>query len=131
LPCVSLAGIPAAPTCRAPADPKQPQPPCTIPPLFTFDDLANPSGLAVGLHAPADANMEFLLAMLSPATMQLLSTRNGKLPLKDDLAGALIDDLSAFLQSWTVRRDLLKSGPGDRDFVVEIDNDGYGHLRFG
>jgi hypothetical protein len=32
---------------------------------------------------------------------------------------------------WTARRDLLESGPADNDFVVEIDDDGLAHLRFG
>jgi len=33
--------------------------------------------------------------------------------------------------SWHPVPDLLASGPGDRDFVAEIDNDGSTHLRFG
>jgi len=33
--------------------------------------------------------------------------------------------------SWHPSFDLLSSGPDDRAFVVEIDNDGYAHLRFG
>ncbi len=32
---------------------------------------------------------------------------------------------------WTVRRDLLGSGPGDRHVVAELDDDGALHLRFG
>jgi predicted phage baseplate assembly protein len=32
---------------------------------------------------------------------------------------------------WTVRRDLLGSGPGDRHVVVEVDDDGVAHVRFG
>lgn len=32
---------------------------------------------------------------------------------------------------WTPRFDLLANGPEDRVFVVEIDNEGYAHLRFG
>lgn len=32
---------------------------------------------------------------------------------------------------WTPRRDLLESGAADPGFVVEIDNDGIAHLRFG
>ena len=32
---------------------------------------------------------------------------------------------------WHPRFDLLESGPDDTDFVVEMDNDGYAHLRFG
>ena len=32
---------------------------------------------------------------------------------------------------WTVQPDLLESEPDDLNFVVEMDNDGYAHLRFG
>jgi hypothetical protein len=32
---------------------------------------------------------------------------------------------------WSPKADLLESGPGDPGFVVEMDNDGYAHLRFG
>lgn len=35
------------------------------------------------------------------------------------------------LTTWQPRFDLLASGPLDWDFVVEIDNDGCSHLRFG
>jgi hypothetical protein len=34
-------------------------------------------------------------------------------------------------EQWSARYDLIESGPGDRQFVVEIDNDGIAHLRFG
>ena len=33
--------------------------------------------------------------------------------------------------AWVPRRDLLGSGPADRHFVAEVDNDGVTHLRFG
>lgn len=33
--------------------------------------------------------------------------------------------------TWTPLYDLLESGPDDNHFVVEMDNDGYAHLRFG
>jgi Baseplate J-like protein len=33
--------------------------------------------------------------------------------------------------AWTVKPDLLESQSGDDDFVVEMDNDGFAHLRFG
>ena len=39
----------------------------------------------------------------------------------------LTHDLNALLQTWTVVRDLLECGPSDLNFVVEIDNDGFGH----
>jgi hypothetical protein len=32
---------------------------------------------------------------------------------------------------WTPVPDLISSQPGDAHFVVEVDNDGFGHLRFG
>lgn len=32
---------------------------------------------------------------------------------------------------WKAQRDLLASGPRDNHFVVEMDNDGFAHLRFG
>lgn len=33
--------------------------------------------------------------------------------------------------SWTAQPDLLESGPDDAHFVVEVDDGGYAHLRFG
>jgi predicted phage baseplate assembly protein len=99
--------------------------------LFTFDDVANPSGLAVSLHPPANANAQFLLAQLNPATRQALTAWDGSLPLPSALTQSLINDLNSLVQTWTIRRDLLESGPDALDFVVEMDNDGYGHLRFG
>ena len=131
LPWISLSSIPPAAGCAGIADSKQPQPPCEIPPLFIFDDFADPTGLAKSLHPPATANAQFLLAQLSPKTRQDLAAWDGSVPLKDSLAGELKADMNALLETWTVRRDLLESGPGDLDFVVEMDNDGFGHIRFG
>jgi hypothetical protein len=131
LPWISLTSIPPAPTCIGPADPAQPLPQCEIPALFTFDDLADPTGLAKNLHPATNANAQFLLAQLSLSTQQALVAWDGSLPLKPALAASLITDLNTLLQTWSVKRDLLESGPSDSDFVVEMDNDGYGHLRFG
>ena len=130
LPQVVLTSIPPAPECPAAADP-QPQPPCVMTSLFTFDDLANPTGLAASLHPPANANAQFLLAQLSPATRQALTAWDGSFPLPSALSESLIGDLTSLLQTWTIQRDLLESGPDDLDFVVEMDNNGYGNLRFG
>ena len=47
------------------------------------------------------------------------------------LAQALLKDLNALLESWLPVADLLESGAGDFSFVVEMDDDGHGHLRFG
>ncbi len=35
------------------------------------------------------------------------------------------------VSTWSPKGDLLESGSDDADFVVEVDNDGYAHLRFG
>jgi hypothetical protein len=131
LPWISLTSIPPAPTCVGTADPTQPPPPCEIPALFTFDDLADPTGLAKSLHPPANPNAQFLLAQLKPLTQQELAAWDGSFPLPAKLVGDLATDLNALLQTWSVKRDLLESGPGDLDFVVEVDNDNCGHLRFG
>ncbi|MES2311567.1 MAG: putative baseplate assembly protein [Pseudomonadota bacterium] len=57
------------------------------------------------------------------------------LPQLDIYGGALGDVLvsgtPAALWHWESRQDLLESGPDDRQFVVEIDDDGAAHLRFG
>jgi hypothetical protein len=131
LPCISLTSIPPAPACAGGTNPTQPQPPCVMQSLFTFDDVADPSGLATSLHPPANANSQFLLAQLSPATQQALTAWNGSLPLPPTLVPDLTNDLTALLQTWSVQRDLLESGPNDLEFVVEMDNNGYGHVRFG
>ncbi|HLI91429.1 MAG TPA: putative baseplate assembly protein [Ktedonobacteraceae bacterium] len=41
------------------------------------------------------------------------------------------DKVAPVEKTWTVQPDLLESGPDDDDFVVEMDNDGFAHLRFG
>lgn len=43
----------------------------------------------------------------------------------------LPDELQPTQQTWEPRRDLLASGPTDRHFAVEMDNERRAHLRFG
>lgn len=76
-------------------------------------------------------NAQFLAGLLSPATRQSLTAWDGSSPLLASLRAALINDLSQLLQTWLPKSDLLESGPNDLSFVVEMDNDGYAHLRFG
>ncbi len=120
LPAISLASIPPSPGFAA-----------SIPPLFTFDDVADPTGLAARLKAAADVPSQYLLAQLSAATRQALTAWDGTSPLPAPLRTALIADLTALFATWLPKSDLLQSGPSDRAFVVEMDDDGYGHLRFG
>jgi hypothetical protein len=131
LPSVTLAAIPPAPACPDSAGSTQPQPTCEIQPLFTFDDLSDPTGLAKALHQDSDTASQFLLSQLQPSTRQKLLAWDNSKPLPDELRKGIILDLNALLQAWSARRDLLESTPDAQDFVVELDNDGFGHLRFG
>jgi hypothetical protein len=47
------------------------------------------------------------------------------------LTGAQETSLGTTRELWLPQQDLLSSGPDDRHFVAEIDDDGYAHLRFG
>jgi hypothetical protein len=129
VPDITLASIPPGPGC--PPSTLQPPPTCQIPPLFTFADLADPTGLAGRLVSPADLTTQFLYSMLSAATKQSLASYTPGTPLPSTLHDELLADLGAMLQTWLPVRDLFESGPGDDSFVVEMDNDDHGHLRFG
>jgi hypothetical protein len=150
LPCISLVSIPPAPDCsNAPAitavtpasslldleaadNTPPPRPPCVIDPLFTFDDLADPTALAKRLKSTTpDPATSFLLAQLSPTIVPLLQAWDGASTIPDNLRAALLGDLNGMLETWSPLTDLLESGPDDRVFVAEIDNQGYAHLRFG
>ena len=128
---IQLKSIPPAPDCAPSSDPSQPPPACQIPPLFTFDDLTDPTGLAKALRAHADTRTQFLLGKLSTATQTLLIAWDGQSALSDELRAALITDLSAAVEVWFPLQDLLESGPDDASFVVEMNNDGMAQLRFG
>jgi hypothetical protein len=129
LPWISLKSIPPAPACADPLP--EPQPPCEAQPLFSFADLDDPRSLAESLQHPATASRQALLAQLSSSTQQQLAAWDGSFPLPDPLLSALLGDLNGLVQTWTPKLDLLESLPNDRDFVVEVDNNGFGHLRFG
>jgi hypothetical protein len=73
-------------------------------------------------HAPL-THREPLSGEAVPASQSLTQNLRAATP-----ALSLLDDAGA---SWRVRQDLIGSGPDDRDVVVEIDNDGIAHLRFG
>jgi hypothetical protein len=124
LPNIILASIPAAPAAPTGSS-------YCVPPLFTFDDLNDPSSLAMRLKQAADVVSQFLKAQLSPGTRTELVAWNGGLPLPVQLRTDLLKDLNATLASWFPVADLLESGASDFSFVVEMDNDGQGHLRFG
>lgn len=130
LPRISLVSIPPAPNCPEP-NPSPCQIACQIPPLFTFEDLADLTALAGKLKTATDPATKFLDARLSTDTKRSLANWDGIGPLPPGLDSSLVTDLTALLETWHPKRDLLESGPDDSDFVVEVDNDGYAHLRFG
>ena len=66
------------------------------------------------------------------ASAALLRDERGAQPQVWLDASAAADDLvSPPHASWSARADLLDSGPEDRHFVAEVDDDGRAHLRFG
>jgi hypothetical protein len=147
LPWISLVSSPPGPDCSE-AVPKvievadqlaaekpggpAPQAPCRIDPLFTFDDLTDPTALARRLKSSApDSATKFLLARLSSSTVDELQQWDGTSTLQDPLGASLLQDLNAMLETWLPLPDLLESSAGDRVFVAEIDNQGFAHLRFG
>jgi hypothetical protein len=126
LPCITLQGIPPAPTCEG-GDIAS----CQIPALFAFSDLEDPRSLAAILKQAAGPNARYLVTRLCPATAKALADWDGTSPLPLGLRAMLIADLTILLEQWLPERDLLESGPDDARFVVEIDDDGRPHVRFG
>jgi hypothetical protein len=70
------------------------------------------------------------LVFFDPAAVATLPAARA---LTQDVRAAIpaIELTAGMAARWTAVRDLLSSGPDDRSLVVEIDNDGVAHLRFG
>jgi hypothetical protein len=100
-------------------------------PLYRLADLLDPVSLVSTLRDPANPIASQLRARFSQETLQLLDQPPEGDTIPAALQQALIDELTGLLQTWSVQPDLLGSQPDDRYFVVEVDNDGRGHLRFG
>jgi hypothetical protein len=96
-------------------------------PLFNFSDLDNPARLGKKLVDASDPSFGYLRKHLSPKTLRLLR--------KADPAGPpleqVVAELKGVVRHWIPRPDLLHSQGEDFHYVVEIDNDGFAHLRFG
>jgi hypothetical protein len=120
LPNITLSSIPPAPADSS-----------CIPPLFAFDNLNAPTSLALRIKQRTDLPAQYLSTLLSASTRTLLADWNGIDPLPVNTAAALTADLNALLERWMPAGDLRESGANDSSFVVEMDNGGLGHLRFG
>lgn len=111
--------------------PPMPSCPCQVPSLFTFADLDDPTSLLKKLAKRGDLQAELLFGQLSANTRLLLSDFDPSKPPDPVLVTALLGDLNALLETWVAKADLLESGPDDNNFVVEMDDEGYAHIRFG
>jgi hypothetical protein len=96
-------------------------------PLFELGDLTNPSGRI----ERAGRKPPFGGLSLSRNTRTLLAERPEGAAPSDELRAAFLADLRAMLRQWEPRYDLIESGGEDRQFVVETDDEGVAHLRFG
>ena len=67
----------------------------------------------------------------TPAIRLLIQDPRQAVPQVLDMVSTPDPTSHAAPQHWHVRRDLLESSAQDYDFVVEMDNDSYAHLRFG
>jgi hypothetical protein len=108
-PAISLKGIPAGPDGATPLF--RPQDLAAQP-----DDAQDPAAVANRLRTLGD-----------PGAVHL----KGALPSEVLESQPLAGELRRLLESWSVRADLLGSDAADTHFVVEMDNDGRAHLRFG
>jgi hypothetical protein len=117
LPWISLSSIPPAPDgTRA---------------LFTFEDWQDQTALAKRLRQPVTSEAQVLRSRLSPDTQKALDQWDGNNVPPDAVAKALSQLVNELLETWKPIRDLMESAARDNVFVVEIDNDGRAHLRFG
>jgi predicted phage baseplate assembly protein len=104
-------------------------------PLYSLADTRDPARLAASLSDTSNAIMRQLRTRFSKAMQDML-----KQPHDDDeatsrwqkeLIDLLAQELNDLLQAWSTQPDLLSSRPEDWHFVVEIDSDGIGNIRFG
>jgi hypothetical protein len=116
LPQIKLYGIPAAPDGSVAFEPK---------------DLIDPEPLTKDLLDESKPRARYLRGQFSKATLEFLAEYDRTKLMSVELRQSLIGELTAMRQMWEPVQDLLESGPDDRHFVVEIDNDRRSHLRFG
>jgi hypothetical protein len=118
-PQVRLSGIPSTPDGSA---------------AFSLADLADPTRLAHSLARDTESpQARWLRGQISRELIDAVSSwsASGSGPLPAALQESLTEALRAMQQTWLPRHDLLASGPDDRHFVVEVDDERRASLRFG
>jgi hypothetical protein len=103
----------------------------TLGPLFTFEEYFFLPALISRLRESSSLATRALRGLLSRQTLDLLAQPDQDGEPAPELIQALSADLKHMLKPWEAVYDLLDSQPGDLHFVVEIDDDGRAHLRFG
>jgi len=97
-------------------------------PLFKFADLQDPSSFANKLANSDDPAWRALRGYLPPDEADKTKAPSAGISVAPT---APADKLRPLLRTWIPQRDLIASGPRDFHFVVEMDDAGYAHLRFG
>ncbi len=97
-------------------------------PLFPPTVLQDLTALAGMLKVRTTDTAKLLYELLSAGTKSDLDAWDGTSAPPPVLVAEIVADL---VETWIPARDLLESGPDDGQFVVEMDDDGVAHLRFG
>ncbi|HJV48373.1 MAG TPA: hypothetical protein VJ549_03765, partial [Geothrix sp.] len=99
--------------------------------LLGPEALEDPTPLVRQIQNPHDLTAQAVKAKLSLQTRQLIDALAPDAPLGPDLLASLQTDLHRLIHPWWPRYDLLESQGDDPAFVVEVDDQGLVHLRFG
>jgi hypothetical protein len=99
--------------------------------LLGPDTLLDPTVLVRQIQDSHNLTAQAVKAMLSLQTRQLIDALVPEAPLGADLLDALLRDLHRLIHPWESRYDLVESWTDDPHFVVEMDDLGQAHLRFG
>jgi hypothetical protein len=100
-------------------------------PLFDPEDLTDARALIRALNDRDNPRAAYLLDRLTARTRRDIRELKDVDAPPGELVRRVQAELTAMLRAWEPRFDLLGSGPDDRHFVVEMDNEGIAHLRFG
>jgi hypothetical protein len=94
-------------------------------PLFTFADLEDPAALTSRIASGQDLASRTLRDRLATAPAAPPTSSSA------DANARTRQTLQSMLRTWTPCRDLLSSNGNALHFVVEMDDQGLAHLRFG
>jgi hypothetical protein len=101
-------------------------------PVFTFADLKNPASLAARLAGAKDVpSLNFLDRLSTPPRGSARTSAAGAVGTDAASVEAMKDKIESLMRVWTPQSDLLSSRSSDFHFVVEMDDQGVAHLRFG